>query len=50
MGFSRPQAGKTFVNGMDSWKNASEIQKNLGYLPGEIALPESLGIGQSLSK
>lgn len=42
MGFSRPQAGKTFVNGMDSWKNASEIQKDLGYLPGEIALPESM--------
>ena len=42
MGFSRPQAGQTFVNGMDSWKNASEIQKDLGYLPGEIALPESM--------
>lgn len=42
MGFSRPQSGQTFVNGMDSWKNASEIQKDLGYLPGEIALPESL--------
>ena len=42
MGFSRPQVGKTIVNGMDSWKNASEIQKTLGYLPGEIALPESM--------
>ncbi len=42
MGFSRPQEGKTFVNGMDSWNNASEIQRDLGYLPGEIALPESL--------
>lgn len=42
MGFSRPQKGHTFVNGLDSWNNASEIQKNLGYLPGEIALPESL--------
>ncbi len=42
MGFSRPQKGHTFVNGLDSWKNASEIQKNLGYLPGEIDLPESL--------
>lgn len=42
MGFSRPQKGKTFVNGLNSWEKASEIQKNLGYLPGEIALPESL--------
>ncbi|EQB88802.1 ABC-2 type transport system ATP-binding protein [Clostridium punense] len=42
MGFSRPQKGHTYVNGMDSWEKASEIQKNLGYLPGEIALPEAL--------
>ncbi|QDQ02812.1 ABC transporter ATP-binding protein [Lysinibacillus fusiformis] len=42
MGFSRPQVGQIFVNGKDSWKKASEIQKDLGYLPGEIALPESL--------
>ncbi|WP_438350761.1 ABC transporter ATP-binding protein [Paenibacillus sp. FA6] len=42
MGFSRPQMGHTFVNGLNSWESASDIQKNLGYLPGEIALPESL--------
>ncbi|MDR0797145.1 MAG: ABC transporter ATP-binding protein [Nitrososphaerota archaeon] len=42
MGFSRPHAGRTIVNGLDSWKNYYEIQKNLGYLPGEIALPDSL--------
>lgn len=42
MGFSRPQKGHTSVNGLDSWVNASEIQINLGYLPGEIALPEAL--------
>ncbi|CAH1057330.1 ABC transporter ATP-binding protein [Paenibacillus pseudetheri] len=42
MGFSRPQMGYTLVNGLNSWESASEIQKNLGYLPGEIALPETL--------
>lgn len=42
MGFSRPQKGYTLVNGLNSWEHASDIQKNLGYLPGEIALPESL--------
>lgn len=42
MGFSRPHYGYTYVNGMDSWDRASEIQKKLGYLPGEIALPETL--------
>lgn len=42
MGFSRPQQGSTAVNGLDSWKNHYIIQKDVGYLPGEIALPESL--------
>jgi ABC-2 type transport system ATP-binding protein len=42
MGFSRPQKGCTSVNGLNSWKNYYKIQKNLGYLPGEIALPDSL--------
>lgn len=41
MGFSRPQSGTTAVEGLDSWKNYYTIQRNLGYLPGEIALPES---------
>ena len=48
MGFSKPEQGTTSVNGIDSWENPSEIQKNLGYLPGEIALPESLTGGQFL--
>ncbi|MCM3129735.1 MULTISPECIES: ABC transporter ATP-binding protein [unclassified Paenibacillus] len=42
MGFSRPQQGKTLVNGLNSWERAGDIQRELGYLPGEIALPESL--------
>jgi len=42
MVFSRPQSGKTTVEGLDSWKHHYEIQRNLGYLPGEIALPENL--------
>ena len=48
MGFSKPEQGTTSVNGIDSWANPSEIQKNLGYLPGEIALPESLTGNQFL--
>ncbi|WP_314590932.1 ATP-binding cassette domain-containing protein [Paenibacillus terrigena] len=42
MGFSRPQKGRTLVHGLNSWERASDIQRDLGYLPGEIALPESL--------
>lgn len=40
MGFSRPQKGTTSILGMDSWKNYAELQNKVGYLPGEIALPE----------
>lgn len=42
MGFSRPQSGHTSVEGLNSWEKHYEIQRNVGYLPGEIALPESL--------
>lgn len=42
MGFSRPQKGVTYVEEKNSWENYHLIQKNLGYLPGEIALPENL--------
>ncbi|MCC8023608.1 MAG: ATP-binding cassette domain-containing protein [Clostridiales bacterium] len=42
MGFSKPQKGHTYVNGRDCWTDYHINQKELGYLPGEIALPESL--------
>ncbi len=42
MGFSKPHEGRTSVSGIDSWKNPSEIQRTLGYLPGELAFPQNL--------
>ena len=42
MGFSRPQSGKASVNGMNCRKQYHEILRDVGYLPGEIALPEHL--------
>ena len=42
MGFSRPQSGQTLVEGLQSFKNYHKILGNVGYLPGEIALPEGL--------
>lgn len=42
MGFSNPQKGKTFVDGMRSDRQAAKIMQKVGYLPGEIALPEGL--------
>ena len=42
MGFSKPQSGETRINGLESFKNYYKILNNVGYLPGEIALPEGL--------
>ena len=40
MGFIKPDKGTVTVKGLDAWKNADEIKKYVGYLPGEIAFPE----------
>ena len=40
MGFIKPTSGHASVLGMESWSNASEIAKNIGYVPGEIAFPD----------
>ena len=42
MGFSKPQKGNTCVLGMESYKNYYKILKDVGYLPGEVALPQGL--------
>ena len=40
MGFIKPNKGTITVNGLDAWKDADEIKKLVGYLPGEIAFPD----------
>ena len=42
MGFSRPDKGNTYVMGRDSWNHYHINQQEIGYIPGEIALPEAL--------
>lgn len=42
MGFSRPQSGSAAIDGRDCSKKHHEILCNVGYLPGEVALPEGL--------
>lgn len=42
LGFIRPQSGKTFINGLDCWKNTKDIQRKIGYLPGEINFPNDM--------
>ncbi|MDE6598011.1 MAG: ABC transporter ATP-binding protein [Clostridia bacterium] len=42
MGYSEPQNGHCYINGLDCWKNHAKIMNEVGYLPGEVALPEGL--------
>ena len=49
MGFIRPSNGCSYVNGLESYKNASVIAKSIGYVPGEIAFPD-LGSGNAFLK
>ncbi|MDR1447705.1 MAG: ABC transporter ATP-binding protein [Candidatus Ancillula sp.] len=46
MGFSYPTSGKTFIKNIDSSKHADKIMASVGYLPGELPLPENMtGVG-----
>ncbi len=40
MGFLKPTDGSVTVNGLSSWKNSSEVVRQIGYVPGEIAFPD----------
>lgn len=42
MGFSKPQQGTVRVLGEDSWAHAAELQRDIGYLPGEVTLPTNM--------
>lgn len=42
MGFSKPDKGRTKILGMDSFENYDKFMDKVGYLPGEIALPDGL--------
>ncbi len=46
MGFTRPRQGCCTIGGMDCWSQTAEIQRILGYIPGEIAFMEDMtGLG-----
>lgn len=42
MGFSKPQSGTVKIYDMDCWSEQKEIQKRIGYLPGEISFPDDM--------
>ena len=42
MGFIRPDRGKASILGLDCFRNRDQIQEELGYLPGEVALMDEM--------
>ncbi len=40
LGFIKATSGSASVGGLTSWEHSSEIVKNIGYVPGEIAFPD----------
>ncbi|NUC17444.1 ATP-binding cassette domain-containing protein [Bacillus mycoides] len=42
MGFIKPTAGKATIFGLDCWDEAAKIQREVGYLPGEISFIEGM--------
>jgi ABC-2 type transport system ATP-binding protein len=42
LGFMRPNSGNCLIGGLDCIKQAPQIQKKLGYIPGEISFPEDM--------
>lgn len=42
MGFSKPDEGQTFIFGKPTFDKYYEILSKVGYIPGEIALPQGL--------
>ncbi len=42
MGFLKPQSGTCMVNQLDCWGNREQVQKHVGYVPGEISFFEDM--------
>ena len=42
MGFSKPDSGSTKIEGVETFDKYYEILNHVGYIPGEIALPQGL--------
>ena len=49
MGFSKPHSGTAKIGGLDCTAKHHEILRNVGYLPGEVALPDGLTCREFIS-
>jgi ABC-2 type transport system ATP-binding protein len=49
MGLLRPTSGRASVGGLDSWRQATEVKRLVGYLPGEFSFDPGLTGAQILT-
>lgn len=49
MGFLKPEKGYCTIGGKDCWRDRAEIQKNLGYIPGEMVFFDDMTGAEFLS-
>lgn len=42
MGFLKARRGRCSIYGMDCWVRRADIQRSVGYIPGEMAFPEDM--------
>lgn len=46
LGFLKPQKGGCYIHGKSCWENAAQIQRDLGYIAGEIAIFQDMRADQ----
>lgn len=49
MGFIKPTMGRAYITGKDAWKESATVKSYVGYVPGEIAFPDTKS-GQTFLK
>lgn len=49
MGFLKPSRGRASINSQDTWKKSANLKRIIGYVPGEIAFPDTKS-GQTFLK
>ena len=49
LGFLRPTGGSARIFGLDCWRDSKAIKRDVGYLPGDLRLPEWMNGATALS-
>ena len=49
LGFLRPAGGSARIFGLDCWRDSKAIKRDVGYVPGDLRLPEWMNGATALS-